>query len=298
VADARFQCAAVSVRRGEPLHSTASRVRCWLVVEQAGPWGRDALLESRLDHIVARSLHAHGRRHGVRILLARRSGWQPGGAMHRVHLAHSSATGGWIEHLDADDDGLLGLDLSVLHTDASPGIGSPGPDPLFLVCTNGRHDPCCADLGRPVVRALADAGVDDVWECSHVGGDRFAANVVALPSGVYLGRVPPDGAAALLRDLAAGIIDLEHYRGRSCYPSMVQAAEVAARRQLGERRLDGITLVDAQAAGTDEVVARFGHDTGDVIVRVRRRRAERERLTCADNTGRPWRYDLVDIRPA
>jgi hypothetical protein len=299
VTDDRFKCAAVSVRRGEPVHATASRVRSWLVVEQPGPWGREALLESRLDHVVARALHSKGRRHGVRILLSRRSGWwHPSARTRRVHLAHTSASGGWIEHLDVDDAGLLQLDLTVLQTDVAPGIGTPGPDPLVLVCTNGRHDPCCADNGRPVVRALAAAGVSDVWESSHVGGDRFAANVVALPSGIYLGRVPADRAAAIVADLAAGVIDLDHYRGRSCYPAMVQAAELAARRRLGERRVDGLALVAVEPVGADEMLARFGYDTGDILVRVRRKRGERERLTCADSHGRPWRYDLIDIRPA
>ena len=86
-----------------------------------------------------------------------------------------------------------------------PGIGEPGPPALHLVCTNGRHDPCCADLGRPVVRALVAARAPDVWECSHIGGDRFAANLVCLPDGVYYGRVDPDGAPGLVADHRAGL---------------------------------------------------------------------------------------------
>ena len=33
--------------------------------------------------------------------------------------------------------------------------GGQAPEPLVLVCTNGRHDACCATFGRPVVRACA-----------------------------------------------------------------------------------------------------------------------------------------------
>ena len=295
VADDATRCAPVSVRRGEPVHATASRVDRWLVVEQPGPWGRDALLESGLDHLVARSLHAQGRRHGVRILLARRPGWEDAPGRRRVHLARTLPGGGWIEHLDVDVADLRALDLRVLRADGPPGLGSPGPHPLLLVCTNGRHDPCCADLGRPVIRALAKAGVADVWESSHVGGDRFAANVVALPSGVYLGRVPPAAAETMLRDLAAGVVDLDHYRGRSCFPPLVQAAEIAARRELDERRLDAVRLRAVDAFGDDEITATFGHATGDVVARVRRRRGDRERLTCGDAWGRPWVYDVVAL---
>jgi hypothetical protein len=296
MADRRPRCAEVSVRRGEPVHATASRVQRWLVVEQPGPWGRDALLESRMDHVVSRALHAQGRRHGVRILLSRRPGWREPGTARRVHLARTTPAGGWIEHLDLDEEALCRLDLAALREDAPPGLGAAGPEPLFLVCTNGRHDPCCADFGRPVVRALAAAGVADVWECSHVGGDRFAANVVALPAGVYLGRVPAHRAASMLHDLARGIVDLEHYRGRSCFPPLVQAAEVAARRELGEPHLDALVLRVADPIGDDELQAGFAHRTGEVQVRVRRRRGPRERLTCEEGTGRPWLYDVVELR--
>ena len=63
----------------------------------------------------------------------------------------------------------------------------PHVHPLVLVCTNGRHDPCCATFGRPLARVLREgAQRDDVWECSHIGGDRFAANIVILPEGPVL----------------------------------------------------------------------------------------------------------------
>lgn len=296
MADDRSRCAAVSVRRGEPLHATASRVRRWLVVEHPAAWGRDALLESGLDPVLARNLHAHARRHGVRVLLARRPGWAPGQvATRRVHLAVTGPGDGWIEHLDLDDDALGRLDLAVLRAEAPPGIGAPGPGPLVLVCTNGRHDPCCADLGRPVVRALAAAGVPHVWECSHVGGDRFAANVVALPWGVYLGRVPPERAASIVTRLAAGELDLDHFRGRSCFPTLVQATELAARQELDETRLGALALDTVDQRGDDEAVVRWRRGDDVVEVHVARRRGDRALLTCGDGTGRPWIYERLGL---
>jgi hypothetical protein len=169
------------------------------------------------------------------------------------------------------------------------------------VCTNGRHDQCCANLGRPVIRALDAAGTPDVWESSHIGGDRFAANIVCLPSGVYFGRVPPEGAAALLAGLASGLVDLDHYRGRSCYPPLVQAAEAYARAHHGERRLDAVVLAGVVRHGDDEATATFTIDgvaEGGVPVRVRRVRLGPQHLTCTDHgTSQPWRYDLVGIGP-
>ena len=206
-----LRCATESLARDEPQIGTASRVRRWLIVEQPGAWGRDALTESHLPPDVGKRLADHARSHRVRVLLARRPGDMRGDGTRRVFLAHTGAERRWMERLDlpADEpERLVDLELGPLAFPDPPGIGAPCPNGVMLVCTNGRHDPCCADKGRPVVRALAAAGVADVWESSHVGGDRFAANVVSLPDGVYYGRVEPDEAADLVATHRTGTIDL------------------------------------------------------------------------------------------
>ena len=123
---------------------------------------------------------------------------------------------------------------------------------LVLVCTNGRHDPCCATFGRPLVRHLrhADCG-DDVWECSHIGGDRFAANLVVLPQGLYFGRVTVDRVDALLDGLQRNELDLDTYRGRSTLTYIAQAAEHFTRRQLGLTAVDAIVGVRRSADHVD-----------------------------------------------
>ena len=82
------RCATASLARDEPLIGTASRVQRWLVVEQPGAWGREAVLESGLDRDVARAVHAEARRHRVRLLLARRPGDRRRDGDRRVFLAH------------------------------------------------------------------------------------------------------------------------------------------------------------------------------------------------------------------
>jgi hypothetical protein len=293
----RIPCAVESHAREEPLHGTASRVRRWLLVEQPGPWGRDALRESRLDSLVARSLLSYSRRYGFRVVFVRRPKWRTEETRH-VFLVRSDPRRGWIERFDITEDrDLLRVDLGALAEEEAPGIGAPGPSGLYLVCTNGRHDQCCADLGRPVIRALDAAGATDVWESSHVGGDRFAANVVCLPTGVYYGRVPPDRAARILDDLAAGVIDLDCYRGRSCYPPLVQAAEAFVRRELDERRLTALRVASVVPKGANDVTVVLVHADGErVAVTVQRRRGPEERLTCSESgVSRPWTYHVVSL---
>jgi hypothetical protein len=298
-----LRCATESSARNEPQIGTASRIQRWLVIEQPGAWGAEALHESELSRAVGRELEASARRHRVRVLLARRPGERRRDGERQVFLAHTGPERTWIEQLRmpmADPAALLGIDLGVLAFPEPPGLGDLGPLGLHLVCTNGRHDPCCADLGRPVVRALAEARSPDVWESSHVGGDRFAANVVCLPEGVYYGRVEPARAPRMLAEHRAGLLDLDHYRGRSCYAPLVQVGEYFARLHLGERRLDGLGVLSAEPGpeGTVAVLVQPRHgDTMEVIVR--RERAAPAQLTChVHEDSTPWRYELVEVRAA
>src|SRR4029079_10991680 len=118
-------------------------------------------------------------------------------------------------------DELLDLDLTV------PG-SEPVGRPLLIVCTHGKHDPCCARYGRPLYAALEGQADDGwVWQSSHVGGDRFAGNVVVLPEGLYFGRVEPADAWSLLDEYLAGPVDVQHSRGRACHTLSEQAADTA-----------------------------------------------------------------------
>lgn len=269
------RCAGASLDRADELAGTASTVRSFLLVEDAGPWGADILRDSRLPAAVRSALAAVPR---VRPLLVRRSGRRRADGV-RVFAVHVGTSGGWVEatRLDAVDQ-VADLDLAPLAAGRSLGL-APHPEPLVLVCTHGRHDACCAERGRPAAVALDAAGVD-AWECSHIGGDRFAGNVLVLPDGVYYGRVDAGSVEALVRDHLAGTLDLDRMRGRSSLPMPVQAAEVAVRRRLGAAAADAVRWLGHRTVD-DVVEARFGVPGGEAVVRVRTTLGpESARLTC------------------
>ncbi len=130
--------------------------------------------------------------------------------------------------------------------------------PFFLVCVHGRRDRCCARLGRPVYDALAPhVDAERLWQSSHQGGHRFAANVLVLPHGVQLGRVRPEDAASVATSIAGGRIPLAHYRGRTVDAPRAQAADVEVRRVLALDGIDDVralrddgSVVDVAARGT------------------------------------------------
>ena len=278
--------------------ATASRVRGWLLVEQAGAWGRHALVESELDRRVGAALLERCRHAEVRPLLIRRPGGSRSGRPPRCYLAHSGVRRSWLEELEVEDAAdVLEVDLGALAREHPPGIGRRQDAPLYLVCTNGRHDRCCADFGRPLVRAMAAAGIGDIWECSHVGGDRFAANLVCLPEGVYFGRVAPSTGPGLASDYAVGLLDLDHLRGRSCHPPLVQAAELFVRQATGMRAMSGLVLDTVVPVGDDVADVTFTTTTATTWrARVERRRSAASLLTCqSDRASAPWAYRLLAL---
>jgi hypothetical protein len=273
------RCSVQALARADSPVATASPVQRWLLIEQPGPWGRDALTESRFDRDVAPVLAKRAREEGVRLLLVRRPGDRLADSGRRWAYADSRPghEGLWWS--------VRGADADLLTAPWDGSVGEPAAGPTYLVCTHGGHDACCALRGRPLARALPAAGPMDVWECSHLGGDRFAANVVVLPYGFYYGQVPGDGAA-LVEAHRRGQVALPWLRGRAGVPAPGQAAQHFARGELGQLGVDDLpvlSVVQEQSSEPDVerwVVTLAGPD-GDLVTRVESRASERAALlTC------------------
>jgi hypothetical protein len=281
----RFFCSDLSRSEQEPLAATASRIDHWLLVEYRGLWGPDALRGSGLSDQVKRALREQVRaRPHTRLLFVRRPD-RRGRPELRAYAATSRAGEESLRcHALESYEDLRTLDLA--------SAGKPLVNPLFVVCTHGKHDPCCARYGRPVFEALAEQLEEEwVWQSTHVGGDRFAGNVVCLPHGVYYGRLDREDAVALLDEHLAGRILLEKYRGRSIFTFAEQAAERGIREREGVLELDGLELVE-----TDGMHIAFH----DVLGHVHRLTAvaepgEPRQLTCtATEERRPLRYGVTE----
>lgn len=300
---ADFRCSVSSERFTEPLAGTASTVRAFLLVEAPGPWGVDAVRDGRLPDEVKERLAGLEQAHRVRPLLVRGHGGERPGDRRgadtstRVFAAFVHTDRPWVETAALDDPrGLLDLDLSGLARGRSPGLDRD-EDPLFLVCTHGRHDACCAERGRPLCAALHAAAPEHTWEVSHIGGDRFAGNVLVLPHGLYYGRLRPEDASGFATAHLAGRLDLEHLRGRSAYPFSVQAAEIFLRRQTGEEAIAPLALLEHGRHGTEtRAVFEAGGRTWQV--RVHTELQARRQLTCrATGGGVGQTHTLVAIEP-
>jgi hypothetical protein len=269
-----------------------------VLLEQPGAWGADVLDVSELPRPVATQLRLLAATIPARVLLLRRpAGERSAGTGRTLYAGVSSPDGGWLERFDlAHVEDVLELDLDALGDGASVG-GRVVADPLYLVCTNGKHDPCCAEYGLPVARALAAGRPSQVWECSHVGGDRFAGNLVCLPEGLFYGHLDVASALAVVEAHEQGRVLLELWRGRSSLPFAAQAAEALVRQELGIDRIDGIRVTHVERDGRRHVVRLVRRDGGRLVaVVVGERSAEARLLTCAGGPAVVPTYRLDELR--
>jgi hypothetical protein len=244
---------------GEPAQATAPEAsRAWLLVEHDGPWPAEPADADLPPDIRATIMAAESS--GVRVQLIRKpgrlrmergragrelrpprvfAGWTGGGPWTRDHgqwsensqwSASDPCDGHRLWLREGTAAGLPELDLAGLTAGERVTFGSPTAEPLYLVCAHGRRDACCARFGVPLARELAGHYPDQVWETTHVGGHRYAANLVILPHGLYYGPVEAGAALRAIGAYERGEVSPERYRGRAGQPRPAQEAEHALLR--------------------------------------------------------------------
>lgn len=266
-------CAVVARLLGANPSGTATFMRSWLLIEHPGPWPDDALERALAEafppeqHAVLDELR---QTHGLRPLLIRR----PGRHVRARHLPHRTVLVGggdpshrWLERFEVTELGeLAGLDLEAVATGRG-GLGEPVAGPVFLVCTHGTKDMCCAVLGRPLAAALDSNHPGRTWEVSHVGGDRWAGNLLVVPDGYLHGHLDPNEAARVAKGALAGQVEPDRLRGRTTTASRwAQHAEIAVRQRFHVRGLD-----DVLAVHEEPVLGELDEETWLVRVRSGRR---------------------------
>lgn len=239
----RALCADVSGAASESLAATASRIDRWLLVEYRGVWDRDVLGGSLLSAPLKEHFRDQLAKLGHARLLFIKQPSRRAQARRTLYIGSSRPGEESLYALEFErHDDLLEYDFaSALLDGGMPGV--PVEHPVFIVCTHGKRDRCCAKYGRPLYDGLkGKVDPDWVWQSTHVGGDRFAGNVVVLPEGLYFGRVGETDLDPLLDSYFDGRIYLDLYRGRSAYTFAVQTAERAVREAEGLTGIDDVLL--------------------------------------------------------
>jgi hypothetical protein len=279
---------------------TAAPATRWLLVEHPGGWAPAALDSVGIGPDVAERLHRAALTVGGRVVLVRRPVARGAGARRGAQrqwaVLDVDGRQQWGTWRAAND--LLEALAPLVDGPTGPVPATP-PTPLILVCTHGLHDVCCAVRGRPVALALAARWPDQTWECTHIGGDRFAANALVVPDGTVYGSLDGPTCVDVLERHLSGSVDTDHLRGFSAHPPPVQTALAAVLRAHGPASVGDVRPGDVVAHGDDWQVEVLGAGVlpARSQVTVHRARQAAARLTCraeADATAYVWTATVAD----
>jgi hypothetical protein len=293
----RYYCATAARGREDPLPGSAARARRWLLVEYSGGWSPVALTSGALADGTSAELHDAAVAVGGRALLIRRPGRRPRGGAQSWAVVDYAGTQQWGRWSQAED---LHEAAAVMRAGPVALGSSASAGALLLVCAHGLHDVCCAVRGRPVAQALAQRWPEQTWECSHIGGDRFAANLLVLPDGTTYGRLDSRSAVQVAQSHLAGVVDPGYLRGQATEPPVVQAAIAAALERFGPagpRDLVGAGTVQVRPERWLVTLTGTGSVPGSIEAVVTRRRRSPARLTChAAQETTAFAYTVTGLR--
>ena len=265
-------CSEMARAAGATLIGTADPVDVWILLEYGGTWRGKALLDNDLP-AAAKAWVAKAAREvatalgcNARLLFIRqpaREGMPP-----QLLVVRSGEQQRFVRQVELPDhDALAQVDIVALVRD---GTGGRTIDvPLYLVCTNGQRDLCCARFGLPVYDQLAERHGASVWQVTHVGGHRYAPNLICLPEGLVYGFADLESAPGIVEATRRGEVVPGKLRGRSCLSAVAQVAELEARRHAGQYFLEAVRLAgETRLADSTWEVAFAVTGSGEVRVRV------------------------------
>lgn len=302
----QFRCSDDARARGDRSIGTAPPARNWFLVEQDGAWGPTAWHGLQVSDEAKDELEELLDDADARLMLIRRPGRPDEGVAsgrRRWCMIESRPDGRKSAHMvwgsAADDDALV--TAATLFSDPEAAVEridspvkDPGAPPILLVCAHGRKDVCCAVRGRPVAARAAELWPDSTWECTHTGGDRFAANLILLPDGACYGGLDAEDVEPIVAAHVRGEVDPTHLRGPTGYSNRSQAAMVEAYRRFGPLPFDAVRLVAEAGSPNDWRVQLDIRGIGPVEMAGHTETTSPELLTCKADQKKVMNLPTVD----
>lgn len=191
-------CSQASVEDNEQIFGTAvSETTIWLALEYPYAWSAKALAKCALESTVKTQLGKWQEQIlSVRFQMIKRDSLPATKAPDIVYqlpdqeiaffvaLAREGKSRLFRFSLECYRD-LLDIDLASLISEEERTTQLSSQDKafemknlLYLVCTNGRRDRCCAKWGLPLYNEFADLVPNLAWQTTHIGDHRFAGTMV------------------------------------------------------------------------------------------------------------------------
>ena len=294
-----FFCSLESIEHHESLLGTAPRADVWFLLEYHGRWGKKALEESEISDPVKAYLNAQTKAIPESRLLLIKQPREENVRGFAFFAAIPIADPPILYRFQLNDyEDLPSYDLASIFAREPEFDDRISREPIFVNCTNGLRDQCCALHGVATYWELQDKFPGRVWESTHHGGHRFAANFMHLPYGLSYGRLRKENAASVLEAGLNGRIALEHFRGRTIYEEPIQAAEILLRKELELDAIDRLRIIGSEAQDGNRW--RAFADADDTVYEViieQRETGEKVHLSCGDEkTTRVVEYKAIEIK--
>lgn len=254
-------CSEYSRSVGDQLQGSAKLADTWLLIEHRGTWERDALL-GLPDLVRDRLKSLQHAQSAIKVILIRRSDARDTTPLN-VFRASSNGSCHKLAHFQIDTyTDLLSVDPLTHGKECQN-------QSLFAVCTHAKHDLCCGKFGNAIYRALKNISPNNVWQASHLGGCRFAPNLLVLPFGLIYGWIDLSEVKEIAEVHQRRDLYLPKLRGRSSYEPQTQAAEYHIRAKTQNLEIDGLSLLSEAGTGPDDWTTVFKMAQSNCLYQVR-----------------------------
>lgn len=236
-----FYCSQIAQQTGEMLAGTAVNANVWFLLQYDRPWQAKATTDNDLPpHIqewLGQQLTAAG--NGRLQFIRQHPTFAPLTFFIAIVDQHPPRL---YEFQLTHYDDLLILDIPAIIAGDKAYEAYHRLAPLYLICTNGKRDRCCAKFGAAMFRAMQEAVGSAVWQTTHLGGHRFAATGMVFPQGDCYGHLSPDMLHDWTTAVAYHQILIPHYRGHAALSPVEQVADAHLRQQLNLTANDAVQV--------------------------------------------------------
>ena len=238
-----FFCATESKLGNDEQIGSASYFKKLILLEYRLPFKEEAFAESELPQNVKDTLNSYlSANEHTRLLLIRNPEFEQG-ELSIFGINNTGKENKVNRKFISSYEEILDIDLSILFEDNS-NLNHEGY--LYLVCTNGTKDKCCAKLGIPIYNEFKKNRPEVTWQCSHVGGDRFAPTMFTIPSCTNYGHLVKEDVTSIINHEENKAIYLDKLRGQAFLNFYEQAATYFLRKKLRDSKLGTIIVIESE----------------------------------------------------
>lgn len=240
-----ISCFEHSINANEDMFATSPRTHLWILLEYNDSWEEKAFNTCKIDSEVKNHIRAFaGTEPKSRIQLIKNPNNHDGANIRLYVVITRPGETNLYEFTLSSYEDILDIDFEKSLKEKTPITKY-----LILICTHGSYDECCSKYGLEIFNHLNGIQSDyEIWQTTHVGGHRFAANIVILPDGIFYGRVNPDNIDSIIETHSKNNLKLNTLRGICTNDPDVQAADYLLRKQKGVTGINHIIFKSTKLA--------------------------------------------------